>query len=64
MKIGKHRGKITREQSISGFEKVGLIQGSKANDTYGVLYVKEGKMRKSNSNQLKRVREKTAMNKK
>lgn len=29
-----------------------------------VLYVKEGNMRKSNSNQLKRVREKTAVNKK
>jgi len=32
--MGKHREKITREQSISVFEKVGLIQGSKANDTF------------------------------
>ena len=29
-----------------------------------MLHVKEGNVRKSNSNELKRVREKTAMNKK
>ena len=32
--MGKHREKITREQSISMFERVGLIQGNKANDTF------------------------------
>lgn len=53
---------MTRENSVSVFEKVGFIQGSKVSAHWKwILQVKGENVRKSNLNGLKRAREKTAV---